>query len=323
MFAGALLLAGAAGCTSRRAQTAIRAGDTTQQTCAPNRSNVNTAAGWDTRRYGQTATHERAAGPIPGKASPGKASISDTRLVTSASTGGESQEEYEPQPALTLPIARPLAAAPAPSTLTRASQNASLPRPIGQSVRGSEPLLSQPIRLIDPPLLQTPQVEGKDAASDAADYRLVIPRLRICRQVRGFEDVVALDVRRLQRGQPILIYATLENFCSLPAARGYRTLTLSTVEICTPEGDVVERQNLGTAVDLADTPRLDFFLTHVVTIPESLPAGGYILMLNVEDLLGQDTAQAQIEIRVTEGRIPRNGTADTSKSAMRPASFRR
>jgi hypothetical protein len=178
----------------------------------------------------------------------------------------------------------------------------------------------EPIRLVNPPLLRTPPIDGSYETRSDADRGLAIPRILICRQVRGFEDVVQLDARRLRRGQPLLIYATLENFRSMATSKGYRTLTLSTLEIRTQEGEVVQRQPLGTAVDLVEIPRRDFFLTHLVTIPDELPAGDYLFDLYVDDLLKHESANARIAVRITEDRSPRDGTADISKFATRPAS---
>lgn len=178
----------------------------------------------------------------------------------------------------------------------------------------------EPVRLVNPPVLHAPPIDGR--VEGGADAELAIPRIRICRQVRGFEDVVPLDAARLRQGQPVLIYATLENFHSMATSKGYRTLTLSTLEVQTADGEVLQRQPLGTAVDLAEVPRRDFFLTHLVTIPEDLPPGDYIFNLCIDDLLRHGSAHARVAVRITEDRTPRDGMADTSRSATRPASFR-
>ncbi|MGE5195395.1 MAG: hypothetical protein ACM3U2_23120 [Deltaproteobacteria bacterium] len=181
----------------------------------------------------------------------------------------------------------------------------------------------EPIRVVDPPRLRTtPADDGSDMPSEA-DRSLAIPRILVCREVRGFEDVVELDARQLRQGQPLLIYATLENFRSMATPKGYRTLTLSTLEIRKADGEVLQRQPLGTAVDLVEVPRRDFFLTHLITIPDDLPAGEYLFDLYIDDLLKHESAQARVAVRVTEDRSRRDGTADTSKFATRPAGSRR
>jgi hypothetical protein len=181
----------------------------------------------------------------------------------------------------------------------------------------------EPVRLVDPPVLRTPPIDGGCNTRAATDHGLTIPRIQICRQVRGFEDIVPLEAQRLRPGQPVLIYATLEGFRSMATSKGYRTLTLSTLEIRGSDGDLLQRQSLGPAVDLVEVPRRDFYLTHLVTIPENLPAGDYIFELCVDDLLKHESAHARIAVGVTEDRSPRDGTADTSKFATRPAGPRR
>jgi len=179
----------------------------------------------------------------------------------------------------------------------------------------------EPVRMVNPPLLHSPPIDGGIDGRSEGDKELAIPQIRICQQVRGFEDVVLLDAARLRQGQPILIYATLENFHSMATPKGYRTLTLSTLEVQTADGGVLQRQPLGPAVDLADVPRRDFFLTHLVTIPEDLPPGDYFFNLCVDDLLKHGSAHARIAVRITEDRTPRDEMADTSKSATRRASY--
>lgn len=180
-----------------------------------------------------------------------------------------------------------------------------------------------PVRVVDPPRLQTPPAGQELDSRSSATGVLAIPRIAICSQVRGFGNIVEYDVRKLRQGQQIVIYATLENFRSIATSKGYRTLTLSTLEVRKATGEVLKRQPLGTAVDLAEMPRRDFYLTHLVSVPEDLPAGDYVFGLFVDDLLGHESARTEIAVRVTEGRSRRDGTADTSESATRPAGFRR
>lgn len=176
------------------------------------------------------------------------------------------------------------------------------------------------MRVVNPPVLQAPPSGVGLEPRDEGAAGLAIPEIRVCRQVRGFGDVVTYDPQKLRPGQPILIYAELEDYRSVSTPRGYRTLTLSTLEVRTSAVDVLARQPLGTAVDLAEVPRTQFFLTHQLTIPEDLPPGEYIFGLCVDDLLGRSSARAEIAVRVMEGRNPRGGTAGISVSARSPAS---
>jgi len=239
-----------------------------------------------------------------------KNAASRAQLVTLAAP----QESYESVAQLPRPRSLPMDSRPLAALSDSQPQRANMLHS-AEIASGYEP-----VPVVDPPLLRAPPVGATAEPGSTEQKRLSIPRILVCRQVNGFDDVAPFDPRKLRQGQPILIYAALENFRSIATSKGYRTLTLSTLEVRTPEGDLLQRQPLGTAVDLVDVPRHDFFLTHLITIPEDLPPGDYVFSLFVDDLLGHESARAQIAARVMEDHNPRDETADTSRFATRPAS---
>ncbi len=179
--------------------------------------------------------------------------------------------------------------------------------------------LPDPTQPMAAPALQATPTAGIAESASAGSAGLKITNLAICNEVRSFEDYSELDRRSLVIGQPILIYAAIANQKSLAYPEGYRTLTLSTLEIRTPTGELISRQPLGTAADLTRSPRSDYFLTHHLRIPEKLPPGDYVFQLGVHDLNSRQTSQAQLAVRVTEGRNRLDETGDTAKFATRPA----
>jgi hypothetical protein len=181
---------------------------------------------------------------------------------------------------------------------------------------------TQPVCMANPPCLNSPPSVAFQSATDRAPG-LAISRMEICRQVRGYDDVVKIHPQHLRCGQPILVYAALDNFLSIATARGYRTLTQSTLEIQGRKGDVLLRMPLGTAIDLSEAPRQDFYLTHLITIPENLPAGDYILDLRIDDLSSHETSASQMAVSVMADRTHPDGTGDTLKFATLPDSFQR
>ena len=183
---------------------------------------------------------------------------------------------------------------------------------------------SQPVRVADPPALSTIPTDGNiDAPGTPTADELVISRMMLCRQVRGFDDVDELHSPVLRQGQPILIYTALDSFLSVATPKGYRTLTASTLEIQTSAGDTVLRIPLGTAIDQSATPRQDYYLTHKITIPENLPVGDYVFDLCVEDVQSHESARSRMTVAVRGDRNHPGGTGDTSIFATRPDSFRR
>ena len=255
------------------------------------------------------------------RTAPGQSAVSDRREMARSSLRATDRHSYEQMFTQSLPVESNQVSAMAQTESANLSLAASGQK--GLLETDPENAALQPVRITDPPVLTAPPIDGESDGRAADCPALAIPRIQICRQVRGFNDVVPLDARRLCQGQPILIYATLENALSVPTSRGYRTLTLSTLEVRTSAGELLERQPLGTAVDLAEVPRTQYFLTHLVTIPQDLPAGEYTFGLCVDDLLGRGSAHARISVCVREDRSPRGGTADISKSATRPASFQK
>lgn len=188
----------------------------------------------------------------------------------------------------------------------------------GDSIPGSEP-----VRMDDPPRLNAPPSGSEAELLDAPSEGLDIAKLLICRQVRGFDDVVEFNAQGLRQGQPILIYAALEKFLSIATGEGYRTQTLSSLEIQMLNGDVLLRIPLGTAVDVAETPRQGYFLTHRVTIPDNLPSGPYVFELHVDDMQSREAARAKVHVTITADRSRQDETDGTSKFATRPDSFLR
>ncbi len=158
----------------------------------------------------------------------------------------------------------------------------------------------QPIRMADPPRLNAPpsgaSSRGEAEMLDAPSEGLEIAKLLICRQVRGFDDVMEFNAQNLRQGQPVLLYAALEKFLSIATGEGYCTQTRSTLEIQSLRGDVLLRIPLGPAVDFVETPRQDFFLTHRVTIPANLPPGSYVFDLRVDDVQSRESARAQLHV---------------------------
>ena len=187
---------------------------------------------------------------------------------------------------------------------------------------GSPALGSEPSRL---PSLDPASPDPRQALEAGTDPSgpLSISHVAICREVRGFGNISEFDANALAAGQQILIYAALKNFYSLPTSGGYRTSTVSSLEVRTPSGALVTRQPLGTAVDLVHQPRRDYFLTHAVTIPAGLPEGEYIFQLSVYDQLSQQASQSHVGVRIMADHSRPGGTDGNGESAMRPAGFRK
>ncbi|WP_339910041.1 hypothetical protein [Symmachiella dynata] len=127
-----------------------------------------------------------------------------------------------------------------------------------------------------------------------------IGTLGLCSEVRSYEDFSEIDRNELRAGQDLLIYNTLTNTESVRSAAGFRTLTRSRVEWLGAGDRVLHQVQLSEAPDASRSVRQDYFLTHQVAVPESLPAGLYTLRLTVEDLFGHQAAHATMQVRVID-----------------------
>jgi len=127
-----------------------------------------------------------------------------------------------------------------------------------------------------------------------------IGTLGLCSEVRSYEDFSEIDRNELQSGQELLIYNTLTNTESVKSAAGFRTLTRSRVEWLGAGDRVLHQVQLGEAPDASRSVRQDYFLTHQVAVPQSLPAGMYTLRLTVEDLFGHQAAHATMQVQIID-----------------------
>ena len=139
---------------------------------------------------------------------PGRSKVSDQRQIAQATPRETDRDEEHAAPAQSLPIDGPRFAGTTQTASSSVSSATSGRKRMPEAATDNAAL--QPMPIFDPPVLATPPIDGESAGRPDAHESLVIPQIQICRQVRGFDDVVPLDARRLRRGQPLLIYATLE-----------------------------------------------------------------------------------------------------------------
>src|SRR5262249_40811546 len=151
--------------------------------------------------------------PLPIERQPAATTSPAMASATTPTTPGERSQTMEKRSA-------PLSTSPEPAdqlpewpehqfARQSASSGHALPTGMDGLPETNEPGC-EPVRLVDPPVLRAPPADGAYDARPVSDRGLTIPRIQICRQVRGFEDVLPLDAQRLRSGQPVLIYATLE-----------------------------------------------------------------------------------------------------------------
>jgi hypothetical protein len=158
----------------------------------------------------------------------------------------------------------------------------------------------EPVRLSElPSLVPPPASVAPQAAIERQDLR--IDRIALCNEVRGYDDVAQIDPQQIGRNNHFLAYVSLQNYRSRASHDGFQTLTRSQAELRTLSGEVVWRQALGLANDFAARPRHQYFLAHEIAFPSHIPAGNYVFSLRVEDILSEQSATAQVAIRIHGG----------------------
>lgn len=158
---------------------------------------------------------------------------------------------------------------------------------------------------------QMPQ--ASDRATQTIDQlRTAIARLRhradlklknvtFCHHIVSFGDYERFSTDQFTPGQPLLLYAEVENFFSTRTdADRYRTVLKSQIEIY----DNSNMQNPVVTIpfdpseDICRNHRRDFFHSYEFTVPQDLQPGLYTLVLRVTDQLSQKVATSRLNFSV-------------------------
>jgi hypothetical protein len=152
---------------------------------------------------------------------------------------------------------------------------------------------------------------GERAANTIPPVNTALRRLReqadlsirnaaFCEEISYFGNYKRFPGDEFVPGQPVLLYAEIENFRSDPTPTGeYRTLLKSVIEIIGPGGQVRGwKKTFAATEDLCRNPRRDYFHNYQFTIPERLPLGPHTLKLTVVDELSGKQATSAIKFMV-------------------------
>lgn len=153
---------------------------------------------------------------------------------------------------------------------------------------------------------------GDRATQTLDQLRTAVARLRstadlqlhnvsFCHRIDSYGNYARFSTDEFTPGQPVLLYAEVENFRSIRSeAEQFRTSLQSTIELY---GDKDPTQPIETipfdaTEDLCRNQRRDYFHSYEFQIPQALEAGLYTLVLKVNDQLSQKIATSQIKFRV-------------------------
>ncbi|RLS57076.1 MAG: hypothetical protein DWH91_05240 [Planctomycetota bacterium] len=131
--------------------------------------------------------------------------------------------------------------------------------------------------------------------------KLQLHGLTFCQQIDGWGQYQPFERDEFEPGQPVLLYAEVQNFSSEMTPEGlFRTRIISQIEIVRlgAEPQVFDQEHLGEAEDLCRARRTDYCSSYRIELPTNLTPGQYELRLQVEDFLTQRTTHQSVGFRV-------------------------
>lgn len=130
---------------------------------------------------------------------------------------------------------------------------------------------------------------------------VMVTRMALVTRVNSFGDYEAVQPPKFRTGQPVhvFLYTEIANFRSEPTPENrLRTLLSEKVEIFDASGKIIWQRAEPQIEDRALSPRRDFFMTMEIQLPETTPAGEYILKVTVEDKLASTTDQQRLTFSI-------------------------
>lgn len=131
-----------------------------------------------------------------------------------------------------------------------------------------------------------------------ASATLQVKNLALCRKIMSYGSFEKFPEYEFAAGQPVLLYAEVDNFTSQQTPQGYKTVLKSSLEIQDLQGKQVWPQEFKATEDVCRNQRRDYFHSYQFTIPAKMTAGTYVLKLAVEDEPAHKVAEGNLRFSV-------------------------
>jgi hypothetical protein len=129
--------------------------------------------------------------------------------------------------------------------------------------------------------------------------KLELRNVAFCNKIENYGRYERFKRDEFTAGQPVLLYAEVENFKSESTADGpYRAILKSTIEIFDTSGKLVRSMPFAPNEDLCSSPRRDYYNSYEFSIPQEISLGPHTLKLTVEDQLSQKVASYTVNFTV-------------------------
>jgi hypothetical protein len=127
---------------------------------------------------------------------------------------------------------------------------------------------------------------------------LVVRSLAFCTEIQSYGCIKAFEHCEFTPGQPVLLYAELENLSSESTPKGIHTSLQSSYQIFDGRGQRVADEEFTVTEEYCRNPRRDYFIGYELRIPERIYPGKHTLQLTVRDTRSQKIGQATIDFTV-------------------------
>jgi len=145
------------------------------------------------------------------------------------------------------------------------------------------------------------------------ERRLHIPRGEFCSAVEGFGHFASIEPREFvaHAAARFVLYFEVDGYRSAElTGEGWKTeLSIELSILSERDGVPVWRRDWQTITDLAASQRKDFFVTHIVAIPDALSVGAYVLKVRVRDEQAGSLAERSIPFRMVASPVSSTPTA--------------
>ena len=129
---------------------------------------------------------------------------------------------------------------------------------------------------------------------------LQIRNLSIVESVNGYGNYTPRETLEFKPGDPVSLYAEVENLQSESTADGYHSSVSTSYEVIDISGQRVDGRQFPDVKDLCRTPRRDFHMQYGVNLPTRIYPGEYQLRLTVTDQLSHKIGQASVAFVIVE-----------------------
>lgn len=129
---------------------------------------------------------------------------------------------------------------------------------------------------------------------------LQVRSLAFVEEVEGYGDYELRESAEFAPGDPVTLYAEIENFSSEATREGHKTRLGTSFEILDGNGKRIESAQFPEVEDVCKTLRRDFHMQYTITLPTRIYPDKYEIRLIVTDERSQKIGRASLPFEIVE-----------------------